>query len=178
MIYAKANPVGVDREIYKFQKELDEIGWSSDVYGKLYITKKDDINVAEAYITNGEYKEVFIDDTNDAVFGFIVSDERNGLSFVNTSLKLICSVKLDRIYSTTERMDEEAILTILRAITPLINSDNEGEIITDMESVYEGMDIERFKYRDMEPWLNFALTFNVSYMNDLCRTEDNVFKTT
>lgn len=178
MIYAKSNPVGIDREIYRFQQALNEIGFSYDIYGRLYITNKDDVRLAEAYVGSGEYREIFVDDQKEAVFGFIVSGERTGLSFVRANIRLICSMRLDRVYTTTERSDEEAILRVLKAITHLINSDNEGEIITNIESVYEGIDVERFKYRDMHPWLNFAITFDVAYMNDLCRTEEMIFKTT
>ena len=170
-IYAKASPVGVDHEIYKFQQRLNALDWSNiSVYGKLYLTIRNDKVIAEAYKSNGEYGEVFLDDKQSAVFGFMVSDNREGLSFVKAELKLICSVNLNKVFVSAERKDEEAILTVLKAVTPMLLSNNEGQIITGFEDVFSGIDTERIKHRNMHPWLNFALTFNVSYFNNLCES--------
>lgn len=175
-IYAKASPVGIDKAIYKVQQKLNAIGWSNiSVYGKLYLTIRNDKVIAEAYKSSGEYAEVFLDDKQSAVFGFIVSDNREGLSFVKAELKLICSINLDKVFDSTERKDEEAILTVLRSITPTLLSDSEGAIITDFENVFNGIDTERIKYRNMHPWLNFAVTFNVNYFNDMC--DNNLVRT-
>jgi hypothetical protein len=174
MIYAKEKPIGIDAQILKFQQKLESLGWSNAaVYGRLYLNERRGLSIAEAYTSNGQYSEVFIDDKRNATFGFIVSGNREGLSFVNSNVKLICSVNLERLYITSERMDEECMLSVISAISPLLLSDNEGEIITNMEDVFSGISTERFKHRNMHPWLNFALTFNVSYLNGLCNLGTN-----
>lgn len=174
MIFAKETPTGIDAEIFKFQQKLESIGWSNtSIYGRLYINKKNDVNIAEAYTSNGQYSEVFIDDKKHASFGFVVSNNREGLSLVKAEVKLICSVNLDKIYITKERMDEETMRSIISAVSPLLLSDNEGVIITNMEEVFSGVDTDRFKYRNMHSWFNFAITFNVSYLNDACVLNSN-----
>lgn len=178
MIFAKEHPVGIEKQIYKFQEALELIGWpNTAIHGKLFVNNRDNIKIAEAYDYSGEYKEVFIDDKYSATFGFIVSENRDGLTFINTKIKLICSLNLDEIYKREERMDEESIMIVLRAITPRILSDREGEIITSFEDVFEGMDTERIKFRDMHPWVNFAITFGVTYTNDVCEVLNYRLKT-
>lgn len=175
MIYAKEQPIGIDKQIYRFQQKISSIGWDNmAVYGKLYVTKRKNEKIAEAYIGNGEYKEVFIDDRHSAVFGFIPSDTRNGISFVNSDVKLICSVNLNKISNTSERKDEEAMLTVISVISPLLRSDNEKLILTGIEDVFSEISINRIKHLDMHPWFNFAFTFNIQYINDICDTLTHV----
>lgn len=70
-VYAKSNPVGIDKRILRIQNKLDELDWGNiDVYGKLYINQKNGERIAEAYVGNGEYSEIFVDDRKTAVFGF------------------------------------------------------------------------------------------------------------
>lgn len=164
-VYSKSNPIGLDRQLFRIQNRIASLNWGDiDIYGKLYINERDKgVKVAEAYLNNGEYKDVFIDDTKNAVFGFIVSDNRDKLAMIKCNVNLICSCRVDKIYNTTERMDEEAISDVLRAISEHILLVNQNSITTGLNSVFSGLSVEKFKFRDMYPWFNFSISFSLSY---------------
>lgn len=163
-VYAKENPVGIDKQLYKIQVELDKL-WDADVYGKLYINTKDGEKIAEAYDGAG-YKEVLIDDRKDAVFGFFVSDNRTGLSMIKVTVDLVCSCNLKAIYATDVRKDEEALLAVHKIMERLILLKNEKGIKTGLSNVFSNVSTSRFKYRDMQPWFNFSITFDLAYNNE------------
>lgn len=169
MIYVKTNPVGIDKTIAKFQSAINSIGWDDmHVYGRLYINDKEDSKVAEAYVSDREYKEVFVDDRKNAVFGFLVQPKRSGFGMIDSEIKLIGTINLSSIFGDDERKDEEALLTVLDSIRNYLSSPEEGEISTRNEDVFSEVTWERVKFRDMQPWFNFSLTFNVGYKNDIC----------
>jgi hypothetical protein len=168
-VYSKTNPVGLDKAILRVQNRLSKLSWSNiDIYGRLYINDRDNLKVAEAYSTNGEYKEVFVNDKKTAVFGFVVTGTRQKFSVVSATVKLICSVNIKTVYGSTERKDEEALLEVLKHLTGIINFNNQARIQTRLQDVFSDFSPERFKYRNMQPWFNFSLEFDVNYKNDIC----------
>ena len=164
-IHSKTNPIGLDLQLQRIQKRIDSIGWGDiDVYGKLQINEKNKgVKVIEAHIGSGEYKDVFVDDTKNAVFGFLVSDNRDKLAMIKCNVRLICSCRVDKIYNTTETMDEETILDVLKVISEQILQINQNNITTGFDSVFEGVSIEKFKFRNRYPWFNFSISFMLSY---------------
>lgn len=173
-IHSKVNPVGIDKRLLQFQTALNGLSWTNtEVYGRLYITEKtinkDVIKIAESYSLSGEYVEVFIDDTKNAVFGFIVGDSLNADSIrITVPVKLICSCNIDAIYGSTERKDEEAMLTVLKVISSLIPNSDERDIKKKMSDVFSEISVEKLRFRDMQPWFNFSIGFNLSYTNTNC----------
>lgn len=173
-VYAKNNPYGIDRQLLRIQTKLDteltKKEWTNvDVYGKLYINQKDGANIAEAYVGSGEYKEVLIDDRKTAVIGFFIGENRSGLNMIRVPVDLVCSCRLDKIYDTTERHDEEALLTVLKIVkryTPLLEP-QENEIKTGLSNVFSRISAERIKFRDMQPWFNFSISFDIVYKNEI-----------
>ena len=162
-VYSKTTPIGIDKKLYWIQNLIEAIGWTNiGVYGKLYINEKNGKKIAEAYTGNGEYSEVFVDDRLNAVFGFIVSSPRDGATVYRAKVKLICSVNLTKIYGATERSDEEAIQAVLNAIHEQIHTNNDIAIY-DRDDVFSDIDASRFKFRNMQPWYNFAIEFNLNY---------------
>ena len=163
-VYAKTSPIGLDRKIYWIQNLIEDIGWSDiGVYGKVYINQKDGLNVAQAYSGDGEYKEIFIDDRLNAVFGFIPSGTRTGFTVFRNKVRLICSVNLTKIYGASERNDEEAIKAVLDAIYEQVSNKAELVVYTDKDDVFRDLSLDRFKHRNMQPWFNFAIEFNINY---------------
>jgi len=168
-VISKTNPVGLDKAILRVQNRLAKLSWTNiSIYGRLYINDRDNQKVAEAYTTNGEYIEVFVNDKVNAVFGFVVTGSRQNFNVISTTVKLVCSVNIKTIYGSTERKDEEALLTVLKELTGIINGSNQAKIDTRYEDVFAEFSPERFKYRNMQPWFNFALTFDVNYKNNIC----------
>lgn len=167
-VYAKENPVGLDKRLYKLQLKINEIGWDNiDVYGKFYINERNEIKIAEAYVGNGEYREVLVDDRKTAVFGFLVGDTRSGLNMIKTPVELVCSVDLSKIGESTDRNDEEAMLQVLKIMKYNMLLDNEKEIKTGLDNVFSSISTEQFKFRDMHPYFNFSIGFDIVYKNDI-----------
>lgn len=167
-VYAKSNPVGIDKRILRIQNKLDELDWGNiDVYGKLYINQKNGERIAEAYVGNGEYSEIFVDDRKTAVFGFFVSENRSGLNMIRVPVELVCSVRLDKLSVTTERQDEEALLEVHKIIKKETLRPQEREIKTGLSNVFNRISTERIKYRDMHPWFNFSIGFDLVYKNEI-----------
>lgn len=166
-VYAKNNPVGVDEEILWFQNSIAELGWqNTDIYGRLYVNKKGKDDIAEAYIGGKDYKEVFIDDTKNAVFGFIVDGQRTGYTIYTADVKLICSLNLVNLFpNAPHRYDEEAISQVICAIDSRIANKGDIEIATDNDIVFSEVSRDRFKYRNMHPWFNFSVKFKLRYKN-------------
>lgn len=169
MIYAKETRIGIDQAIYNFQVKLEDLGLNdTDVYGRLYVNRKKNASIAEAYVSNGEYKEIFLDDRKTGVFGFIVDGTRDGFDVIKTDVRLIGSFNLDTLYGNTTRNDEELLLLVLNAITGGIKADNRREIQTEMEDVFRGLEVTRISFRNMQPWFNFSIAFKLSYVNNIC----------
>lgn len=168
-VYAKTNPYGIDKKLLRIQNKIAELTWNNfDVYGKLYINQKNGEKIAEAFIGDGEYKEVFVDDTKTAVFGFFIGDNRSGLNMIRVPVELVCSCRLDKIDDETERNDEEVLLTVLKKIkreTGLL-APQEQEIKTGLSNVFSRVSTDKFQYRDMQPWFNFSISFDLIYKNE------------
>jgi hypothetical protein len=165
-IYAKQNPVGIDKQILKLQRKVDELTWGNiDVYGRVYINERNGVKVAEAYV-GGDYKEIFVDDRKTAVFGFLVGETRSGLNMIKANVELICSCNLSKIGVATERNDEEVLLSVLKIIKYNTLFDNEREIKTGLENVFSQVSTEQFKFRDMQPYFNFSIGFDIVYKNE------------
>lgn len=165
-IYAKANPVGLDAKIHRVQQKLsDWLEWENiDIYGRLYVEKNDkNEKVALAYLSSGEYSEIFFDDKKAAVFGFFVSDTRNGVNMTEVPVELVCSCNLNALYDTTERMDEEVLTEVSRIIKFITLRPNERNIKTGLDNVFSRIDTNRIRFRDMHPWFNFSIGFDLVY---------------
>jgi hypothetical protein len=67
----------------------------------------------------------------------------------------------------TERNDEEILLTVLKIIkyNTLIN--NERDIKTGLENVFSQVSTEQIKFRDMHPYFNFSIGFDIVYKNEI-----------
>jgi hypothetical protein len=166
-IYAKTEPVGIDKAILKWQNRLENCFGDTidiDVYGRLYITeRKDNKKVAEAYVSEKEYRDVFLDDRKSAIFGFLVNENRTGFSLTKCNVELICSCNLEKIYGSDLRNDEETILTVLQIIQHYSLRPNQKQIKTGLANVFNGVSIDKFKFRDMQPWFNFSISFDLVY---------------
>ena len=167
-VHSKLNPIGIDKNILKFQNKINAIGWTNiDVYGRLYIEEVNGQKIAKSHVGNGEYKEVFNDDQKTAVFGFFIGENRTGLNMIKVPVELVCSCNLDSIYTTSERNDEEALLEVLKIVKKLTLLDHEREIKTGFENVFSRISTERLKWRDGHPWFTFSILFDIVYKNEI-----------
>lgn len=165
MIYLKTDPVGVDTAINlwieRFNKQLiQKKGWGLNIYHKLYREKIDNAIVPHAFLSDIEYREVFINDSIDGEVGFLLSpvrEQMEGFKY-KTEMDIIFSVNLDRLDDTSKREDEKAMMAALNVITGYTQVKS---IKTTLEEVFRGFDTKRIIYKDMQPFFNFSFTIDL-----------------
>lgn len=86
---------------------------------------------------------------------------------IRVPVELVCSVRLDKLSVTTERQDEEALLEVHKIIKKETLRPQEREIKTGLSNVFNRISTERIKYRDMHPWFNFSIGFDLVYKNEI-----------
>lgn len=188
MLTVVANPVGIDIPVKKLQEKIHRelmVKWGLDpndsiqnaryeCYGRCYRNRKQTGYVAEVYIGNSNYKDVYWNDELNAISFFgIGSSVRNKIND-QTDVHLIFFVNLEKLKpSLTNRADEEVRLDVLNTIGKF----NFGFTYTGFELGIENVlreypgsyRSERLKYVDMHPVhcfrLNFTLTYNI---NKIC----------
>ena len=167
MIIAKTTRYGIDVPIYLAQSDLQEsLPWADmtkvAIYGKIQRTTKDGVTIPEAYVTSGEYKDVFIDDRWHAVIGFIVDEVREGFQ---ADVSAVFTVQLNKIHGNNNRDDEKALLEGIRALgySPELVEIREG-----IDSVFSGFDIDSIANRDMGKWFVFSVRTTMYYSDNYC----------
>jgi len=173
MIHLKSDAVGFDKSINRMINKLNKhvntyLGYDFEIYHKIYRNKLEVdgnlITIPEALLSNGDYREIFINDKYNGIVGFLPAETRevNG-SNAEVEVDVIFSVKMDTIFDTGQREDEKMLLSCKNAV------DHFGfevtEIKTGLENVYSGFDTSRINFRDMNPWFNFSFTILVIYEN-------------
>ena len=180
MIYAKTTTYGLDTKIKQIQQALqDDLPWfdvsgmqDTDIaiYGKVY-TNVDDKNrpIPEAYKSGNEYTQIFVNDKIACTIGFILNGNRvitNGKN--TTSLDIVCTLNLDRIYGVNERDDEKALIEFKKVLM----NDNTIQVFNEVKEtvpvVFEGFYYDNIKFNDMQPWYVFSLNVDVEYFSDYC----------
>lgn len=167
MNFLKTNPEGIDIPIQKFQKNLfNKLNWGDiNVYGRVYKNiHKNEKFVAEVYIGNDEYKEVFTDDTKNATIFFSEDDTHttnDGYSF-NTKIKVVVICNLKKIYpNDLERADVKAQKDVLRIFqTPIFNFQNLEKGVKKCIGEFYTDDI---LLSDMHPLHIFSITGEINY---------------
>jgi ferritin-like metal-binding protein YciE len=167
MVILRPNIAGIDREIERLQKVIDTLPYTDIwVYGRMYknLTKEGSY-IAETYTKEGEYRDVFIDDTKGGVIGVLI-ESRTAISrsVRKAKIHVIFTLRLDKISGKVERYDEEIISEASEIL------ETNGYVVDDIrvgvQEVFTGYEIERYKFRDMQPNLVFSIGTELSYNND------------
>src|SRR5688572_23310877 len=101
MLITKTDPKGIDYYIQRLQTALhDRLAWGSNYHchGRCYRNRKNDGFVAEVYQGDGEYKDVYFDDSLSAIsfFGISGAIEKEGV--MNTvDVHLVFFVDLSKL---------------------------------------------------------------------------------
>lgn len=165
MVYKSEILTGVDANIARVQDRLNsELPWAAncDIFGRISINQKNNSDVFEWYNSNGEYKEIFINDQK-SIIGFIVSDSRDILpnEFV---VSVLFSVYIPLTYLDALNHDEHVIMDAQRVLRNcgLIKV---TQINTNFEEIYKGLNINRIKNRNLYPFVNFMITGTMRYID-------------
>jgi len=175
-VFAKNTTYGLETVIKEFQEylntELTTI-WSGDiyVYGLIYRTEKDGLIKPEAYTGSGinrkEYSPVFINDKIACTVGFIVQ-ERGVIPYKSASTDIVFTIKIDKIYSTTTRDSELALLQVEKIINAFGSIEKTLDLKETIPVVFAGFSNDAIKYRDMHPWYVFSFNVDIPYSDDSC----------
>lgn len=170
--YAKNNAIGVDYEINQLISSLDKElntkkNWGVDIYHKIYREFDDSgVYVPYTFVSGKEYKEIFLNDKVIGEVGFYISQNRSVSDFVSADCDIIFSLNLDSLDGgSLQREDEKAIMIAISAVEKKYDV---SQVKTGLTNVFSDFDTERIKFRDMQPFLNFSLTVNLTYKKNNC----------
>lgn len=174
MIYRRLDKYGLDVPIDRMQTFLDShLNWSDKhVYGRIDSNdgKSDStqngasFKVPEWWIKGDEYEDIFLDDKKGAVIGFNVTDRRLN----SASIDIIFSIRLDKIYGTNVRNDEKCLVEVIQSIGSGVCGFVLDDLVTGVKDTFEGFDITRYPFRDMQPYFNFALKCTLNFKENYC----------
>jgi len=166
MVYKSEILTGIDVNINRLQTKLNNnLLWGNNIhiFGRLRENKRNNSIVFEAYISNGEYTEIFINDKQTSVIGFLV-DKKRDLPSNEVTVTIIVSVYLPDAYNDLLQHDEHAIMDVVRILrnSGLISV---SEINTDFYQIFSAFDIKRIEYRNMYPFINFSITGSMRFID-------------
>ena len=152
MVYTKATPIGIDKQIQRMQQYLhDKIvaNWACEVhaYGRAYVDTVKDSVKPRVYLSNGEYKEMLTDDTISGVHFFFIEKNAEVLSHTchsSNDVDLIFIVDdLTKVKSSiTHYADEEIKEDVKSWVKQFWLMDS----ITKGEDALEGFDVSQLHF--------------------------------
>lgn len=177
-VFTKTNPKGVDKPIQAFQQVLytamkkiwsinNDTDW--DCYGRAYKNQTSDGLTPEVYKGNGEYKDVYWDDSLKVLSFFNVGES---IKFQNLSatapVGLIMMVRVDALKPSTSQRNDEEIRNDIQKFCRI------NRFTFEMQSFETGIDnvfkeysgarkTDGMKFRDLHPWHCFRINFNVVF---------------
>lgn len=180
MLITKTKPAGIDIPIQKAQtrayNHLVAVwggGIKYDAYGRCYRNKNATGYIAEVFSAGTEYKEVYLDDTLDAISFFGISDKITFDKENKTDVHWIFFVNLLKLKpGITHRADEEVRQDVGKALGPAAFGLFYQSIEFSVDNIlreYPGSRREKLKAADMHPWHCFRLNYKMIYdPNKIC----------
>jgi hypothetical protein len=176
MLIQSSSPVGKDVSIQRLQSRLHGLlltAWGIDTseyasYDRCYANKKSNGYVAEVYVGNNEYREVYWDDNYSAMSFFGVSERETFNMIYEVPIHLIFFVDLSKIKpSNTNRADEEARKDVLDIIGKGMFNFTFQSIETRVENVLREyrstLADKRLVKIDMHPIHSFRINLSLKY---------------
>lgn len=170
MIFAKTITYGLDTQVKRMQEYMDvNLGWTNvNIYGLIQKTTKNNKIVPEAYISEKDYKEVFL---NDKVYGSVGFIETNREIFPvkKSTIDVVFTVLLSKIYpSSTTRENELCMLQAERCLEYSGLIYNVTGLKQGIDDVFSGFNTDNIKHLDMHPWMVFSFEIELQYTDDSC----------
>lgn len=178
MLIAKTNPVGIDKVIDKYQKDLHSYlvsKWGLQdadfkAYARVYRNQRDEMFVPEVFTGGKDYKEVYFDSFSYLFFG--TSEKVDYKSPVNsTNVYIVFRVNLEKVKpQVSHRADEEVRIDVQQFAQKGAYDFQLQSIETGVSAAFREFSgwIKEVKYSDMHPWHVFRLNFLVKYDNRIC----------
>lgn len=165
-VFAKSPAYGLEVSISKLQNVIEtNLGWlgTNNIYGLIFKNAKKDDIVPEAWISNNEYKQVFINDKSTSQVGFLPID-RNVLAKTAT-VQVIVTIDLQKAYGASIR-DNERVYLDFQNIIERRNLVIEDSFKQGIQDVFSGFRTDNIKYLDMQPFDCFSFDIQMSYPNN------------
>lgn len=169
MNYTLETSIGIDSVIESVKADvydgLENIFPNAkiDAFGRVYRNRKD-IGVVPEYLIDDEYRDVYIDDSKDILFSFLVSntsETEDEWVFAN-EVKIIFFLNLKRLYG--QYIDSKAhmeIVDLLRSLSKRRYAVKSVE--TGIDNVLSGFYTEKIKNADISPWHFFSVGVRMYY---------------
>lgn len=171
--------IGIDKEIQSIQTTLYESlvsQWINDLDGHGRVYKNNDIEgrvFPQWYVGDREYKDVYYNDAFSGLFMFVDSDNHSTIDEVvySSEVKVIFMLDLSRIFPLeTVRADmlaQNDVIEILR--NNAFNRYKITGITKGLKNVFQGFNIDKIKFTDMQPFHCFSVNLDLTYyLTDKC----------
>lgn len=176
MIYRRTEKVGIDLPIDKISKRLYSVlslQWSNiDVYGRVYRNPKDGKVVPEWYVSDGDYKEVLMDDSRGAIIFFDVDPkiEMKTGSYGVAKVDIIVYTNLSKIKNLSERLDHEVHKDLMSILKPKPYGFEIDKLYTTIEKVYsEFKGVSKMLLnKDLSRYHHFKVSGSLSFSTNNC----------
>jgi len=171
MNHILSNTNGIDCAIQDMQVNIydallvhDSIN-SVEGFGRVYRNQTKDGIIPEYYVGNGDYREVYLNNTWDVSFSFIPGDNHtttDGIVY-NVPVKIVFWFNLDKI-DTTNRADAEAQRIVSQIIKyELTNTYLATGIETGINNIFSGFKVDQILFDNMQPYHVFSFNMDLSY---------------
>jgi len=173
----RESPVGIDSVIDMLQCDLfleltSNFNWFNyNSYARAYKNKRDKNIVPEAYIGNGEYKDVLFDDKKQVTSFFLTDEKReydNKKLVWTQDVFLIVQANVGALYGKNcDRKDEKLIDDVRMAINNKFWTPRMDTIITGVDKVYDSLKLNYDKkyFDDMNDFVVVRFGFKMVYNN-------------
>jgi len=179
MNYTITNPKGLDEQVQYTQKLLFDnlkTKWKTsginpdttlDVFGRIRRNPVSNDFYPEAYIANGEYGDLYLNDSVNATICFIEEDRDHTTDDFNEFYfaegKFVVMMNLKNCYPIIlHRADSEAQLDVIAQIKKNKMFTIDG-IQKGLENIFKGFKTDNIKTDDMQPFHCFAITGTMKY---------------
>ena len=177
MIHEPEILYGIDMPINDIQKILENIilkkgkgilgeKWDEcNIYGRIYKNLRNGIYIPEIYISNGEYREIFIDDREHAEIGFYVKNDTVNYNHITSDIDVIVTVNYEKM---KKYYNIEYLKTIMLKWLYETRMLEIGRIKNGVDEVFAEFDRDRYKYRDIYPFGIISIETQLTYSTSLC----------
>lgn len=160
----KIAPKGVDLTIDYIQEHLNTmLSWSNvTIYPRIYKEETETGIKPKVYNTDGDYEEVFYNDTLNGSMFFYTEDSRTVRDETYPiSLSLVVQMNLNAIYPTiTHRADEEAHNDLILALNQMSLHKVNG-LVTGIRNVYSEFEVNQVLLDDINEYHCFRIDMEV-----------------
>lgn len=169
--------IGIDKVIEEVQTDLYNYlidKWTSNIdgFGRAYINLGDNGYVAQYYVAENDYRDVYFNDERDAQFFFLADTETQTKDeyIYETKCKIVFMLNLDRVYGSTMRKDEQARVTVIDFLRKVsYNNFTINGYSIGIKEVFKGLDTTKINKVDLHPLHAFSVNVTMyHYITDNC----------